>query len=162
MEQGTLQHRTRVAVYCRVAADGGEQSRTLAAQKACYTQKVKENPGWELAGIFTDVGISSAHMKNRRGFHRLMAACRQGRVDLILTKSLSRFARNTVDCLNTVQELKKLGVGVFFEKENINTLADPTDLRMALLNSLAQAESEALDRHPRNHVCTIGMIRTTG
>ncbi len=162
MERNTLQHRTRVAAYCRVAADSGEQSQAFADQKAYYTQKIGGNPDRELAGIFTDVGISSAHMKNRRGFNRLMSACRRGRVNMILTKSASRFARNTVDCLNTVRELKKLGVGVIFEKENINTLADSTDLRIALLNSLAQAESEALDRRPRNHICTIGMIRTTG
>lgn len=162
MEQGTLQRRTRVAAYCRVATRGGDQSFALAAQEAHYRQMIGENLDWELAGIFTDVGISRVHMKNRRGFHRLMAACRQGRIDMILTKSLSRFARNTVDCLNIVRELKKLGVGVFFEKENINTLADSIDLRVALLSSLAQAESEALDRRPRNHICTIGMIRTTG
>ena len=160
MEQGTLQRRTRVAAYCRVASSGGNQSFPLAAQEAHYRQMIGENPDWEMAGIFADEGIAGRN--DREGFDRMMAACRQGRVDMGLTKTLSRFARNTVDCLNIVRELKKLGVGVFFEKENINTLADSTDLWVALLSSLAQAESEALDRRPRNHICIIGMIRTPG
>ncbi len=85
-------------------------------------KQIQENPDWEFAGIFADRGITGTSMKKRAEFNRMIAACKRGRIDLILTKSLSRFARNTVDCLATVRMLRGRGIGVHFEKENINTL----------------------------------------
>ncbi len=96
----------RAAAYCRVSTDTEEQLNSYEAQKAYYTQKIAENPNWELAGIFADEGISGTSLKKRKEFNRMIAACKRGRIDLILTKSLSRFARNTVDCLETVRMLK--------------------------------------------------------
>ena len=162
MEQGTLQRRARVAAYCRVAPSSGDQSFALAAQEAHYRQMIGENPDWELAGIFADEGI--AGRGDRGGFDRMMAACKRGRVDLILTKSMSRFARNTVDCLKVIRELKTRGIGVIFEKENVDTLAlsDSDELRMAVCSELARAESEELEKRFGRHICIMYMNRTTG
>ena len=104
----------RVAAYCRVSTNSEEQLNSYAAQKTYYTQKIEENPDWELAGIFADEGTTGTSMKKRAEFKRMIAACKRGRIDMILTKSLSRFARNTVDCLDTVRVLKANGIGVIF------------------------------------------------
>ncbi|MBQ9347839.1 MAG: recombinase family protein [Oscillibacter sp.] len=137
----------RVAAYCRVSTDSEEQLNSYAAQKAYYTQLIKENPEWELAGIFADAGISGTSMKNRTQFNRMIAACKKGEIDLIYTKSLSRFARNTVDCLEVVRSLKAMGIGVVFEKENINTLTATSEFLITLFSGFAQAESESLSRN---------------
>ena len=105
-----------MAAYCRVSTDSEEQLNSYEAQKAYYTQKIEENPDWELAGIFADKGLSGTSMKKRDDFKRMIAACKRGRIDTILTKSLSRFARNTVDCLDTIRMLRARGIGVIFEK----------------------------------------------
>ena len=118
----------RAAAYCRVSTDKEEQLNSYEAQKAYYTQRIAENPNWELAGIFADEGLSGTSLKKRKEFNRMIAACKRGRIDLILTKSVSRFARNTVDCLETVRMLKANGIGVIFEKENINTLTQSSEL----------------------------------
>ena len=120
-----------------------EQS-SLERTKAYYTQKIEESPDWELAGIFADEGITGTSMKKRKEFNRMITACKRGRIDLILTKSLSRFARNTVDCLETVRMLKARGIGVIFEKENINTLTESSEFLITLFSGFAQAESESL------------------
>ena len=133
----------RVAAYCRVSTDSEEQLNSYAAQKAYYTQRIEENPDWELAGIFADKGITGTSMKKRAEFKRMIAACKRGRIDMILTKSLSRFARNTVDCLDTVRVLKANGIGVIFEKENINTLTESSEFLITLFSGFAQAESES-------------------
>ena len=134
----------RVAAYCRVSTNSEEQLNSYAAQKTYYTQKIEENPDWELAGIFADEGLSGTSMKKRAEFRRMIAACKRGRIDMILTKSLSRFARNTVDCLDTVRILKANGIGVIFEKENINTLTESSEFLITLFSGFAQAESESL------------------
>ena len=134
----------RVAAYCRVSTNSEEQLNSYAAQKAYYTQRIEENPDWELAGIFADEGLSGTSMKKRAEFKRMIAACKRGRIDMILTKSLSRFARNTVDCLDTVRVLKANGIGVIFEKENINTLTESSEFLITLFSGFAQAESESL------------------
>ena len=118
-----------------------------AAQKNYYTQKIAENPEWEMAGVFADEGISGTSMKKRREFNKMIEACKQGHIDLILTKSLSRFARNTVDCLETVRMLKANGIGVIFEKENINTLKESSEFLITLFSGFAQAESESLSKN---------------
>ena len=164
MEQTTLQRRVRVipairqtrtaaprrsgkqrvAAYCRVSTDSEEQLNSYAAQKNYYTQKIEENPDWEMAGVFADEGLSGTSMKKRKEFNRMIAACKRGRIDMILTKSLSRFARNTVDCLKMVRLLKAQGIGVIFEKENINTLTESSEFLITLFSGFAQAESESM------------------
>ncbi|MBM6976587.1 recombinase family protein [Intestinimonas butyriciproducens] len=133
-----------MAAYCRVSTDSEEQINSYTAQKAYYTQKIEESPDWELAGIFADEGITGTSMKKRKEFNRMITACKRGGIDLILTKSLSRFARNTVDCLETVRMLKARGIGVIFEKENINTLTESSEFLITLFSGFAQAESESL------------------
>ena len=137
----------RVAAYCRVSTDSEEQINSYNAQKNYYTQKIAENPNWEMAGVFADEGISGVSLKNREEFKRMIAACKRGRIDMILTKSLSRFARNTVDCLETVRMLKLRGIGVVFEKENIDTLKESSEFLITLFSSFAQAESESLSKN---------------
>ena len=137
----------RVAAYCRVSTDSEEQLNSYAAQKAYYTQKIEESPDWEMAGVFADEGITGTSLKKRKEFNRMIAACKRGRIDLIVTKSLSRFARNTVDCLETVRMLKANGIGVLFEKENINTLTQSSEFLITLFSGFAQAESESLSKN---------------
>ena len=137
----------RVAAYCRVSTNNKEQINSYEAQKAYYTQKIEENPDWELAGIFADKGLSGASMKKRDNFNKMIAACKPGRIDTILTKSLSRFARNTVDCLETVRMLRARGIGVIFEKENINTLTESSEFLITLFSGFAQAEIESLSKN---------------
>ncbi len=134
----------RVAAYCRVSTDSEEQINSYTAQKAYYSQKIEETPDWEMAGLFADEGITGTSMKKRKEFNRMITACKRGRIDLILTKSLSRFARNTVDCLEIVRMLKARGIGVLFEKENINTLTVSSEFLITLFSGFAQAESESL------------------
>ena len=136
--------RQRVAAYCRVSTDSEEQLNSYAAQKNYYTQKIEENPDWEMAGVFADEGITGTSMKKRAEFNRMIAACKRGRIDMILTKSASRFARNTVDCLKVIRTLKARGIGVIFEKENINTLTESSEFLITLFSSFSQAESESM------------------
>ena len=134
----------RVAAYCRVSTNNKEQINSYEAQKVYYTQKIEKNPDWEVAGIFADKGLSGTSLKKRDNFNKMIAACKRGRIDTILTKSLSRFARNTVDCLETVRMLRARGIGVIFEKENINTLTESNEFLVTLFSGFAQAESESL------------------
>ena len=137
----------RVAAYCRVSTDSEEQLNSYEAQKSYYTQKIADSPDWEMAGIYADEGISGTSMKKRTEFKKMITACKRGRIDLIITKSLSRFARNTVDCLETVRLLKANGIGVYFEKENINTLTESSEFLITLFSGFAQAESESLSKN---------------
>ena len=137
----------RVAAYCRVSTDSEEQLTSYTAQKAYYTQKIAENPDWEMAGIFADRGITGTSLKKRTEFNKMIAACKRGRIDMILTKSLSRFARNTVDSLETVRMLRANGIGVIFEKENINTLTETSEFLITLFSGFAQAESESISKN---------------
>ena len=137
----------RVAAYCRVSTDSEEQLNSYEAQKNYYTQKIEDNPDWEMAGIYADEGITGTSTRKRAEFNKMITACKRGRIDLILTKSLSRFARNTVDCLETVRLLKANGIGVYFEKENINTLTESSEFLITLFSGFAQAESESLSKN---------------
>ena len=137
----------RVAAYCRVSTDSEEQLTSYTAQKAYYTQKIDESPDWEMAGIFADKGITGTSMKKRVEFKKMIAACKRGKIDLILTKSLSRFARNTVDSLEVVRMLRANGIGVIFEKENINTLTESSEFLLTLFSGFAQAESESISKN---------------
>nr|WP_325213914.1 recombinase family protein [uncultured Oscillibacter sp.] len=133
-----------MAAYCRVSTDSEEQLNSYAAQMNYYTQKIEENPDWEMAGVFADEGITGTSLKKRAEFNRMIAACKRGRIDMILTKSASRFARNTVDCLKVIRELKARGIAVIFEKENINTLTESSEFLITLFSSFSQAESESM------------------
>jgi len=139
----------RVAAYCRGSTDSEEQLNSYAAQMSHYTQKIEENPDWEMAGVFADEGITGTSMKKRAEFNRMIAACKRGRIDMILTKSASRFARNTVDCLKVIRELKTRGIAVIFEKENINTLTESSEFLITLFSSFSQAESESMSLNIR-------------
>lgn len=115
----------RVAAYCRVSTEQEEQQNSYQVQIAYYTDLISKKENWTLAGVFADEGISGTQAKKRPEFLKMIRQCKKGKIDLILTKSISRFARNTVDCLEYVRQLKELGVGVIFEKENTSTAKVP-------------------------------------
>ena len=117
-----------MAAYCRVSTAQDEQLLSYENQLRYYKDYIENNPKYEFAGIYADEGISATGTKNRDDFKRMISDCRLGRIDRIITKSISRFARNTLDCLNYVRELKALGIGIFFEKENIDTLDSKGDV----------------------------------
>ena len=117
------------------------------AKQTDVTQKIQDSPDWEMAGIYADEGITGTSLKKRTEFKKMITACKRGHIDLIITKSLSRFARNTVDCLETVRLLKANGIGVYFEKENINTLTESSEFLITLFSGFAQAESESLSKN---------------
>ncbi len=137
----------RVCAYCRVSTDTEEQATSYEAQVEHYTEYIKKNPEWELADIYADDGISGTNTKKRDEFNRMIADCREGKIDMILTKSISRFARNTLDCIKYIRELKDKGIAVFFEKENINTLDAKGELLITIMASLAQQESQSLSQN---------------
>lgn len=137
----------RVAAYVRVSTDLAEQTTSFEAQRDYYEKKIKENPEWVLAGIYADEGKSGTSYIHRAEFNRMMEDCRQGKSDMILTKSISRFARNTVDALNYIRELKSLNIGVSFERENIWTLDSKGEFLITLLTSLAQEESRSISEN---------------
>ncbi|MDE7194167.1 MAG: recombinase family protein [Oscillospiraceae bacterium] len=141
------ERRLRVAAYCRVSTDQEEQESSYEAQIGYYTEKIKNNAEWTLAGIFADEGITGTQAKKRPEFLKMIRLCRQGKIDMILTKSLSRFARNTVDSLKYIRDLKALGIAVVFEKENINTLETDTEMMLTIMSCFAQAESESISKN---------------
>lgn len=116
-------------------------------QIAYYTDLINQKKEWTLAGVFADEGISGTQTKKRTEFNRMIRMCKLKKIDLILTKSISRFARNTVDCLQYIRTLKDLGIGVIFEKENINTLTATSEFMIAIYSSFAQAESESISKN---------------
>lgn len=137
----------RVAAYCRVSTGSEEQHSSYEAQIRYYEQHIKEHPDYMFAGIYADQGISGTDQKKRDAFKRLMQDCRDGHIDRILTKSLSRFGRNTLDSLKSIRELKALGVDVYFEKENIHTMKHEGELLITLISAVAQNESLALSEN---------------
>lgn len=145
----TFPRQLRAAAYCRVSTDQEEQLTSYEAQVAYYTDKIMSNPEWTLAGIFADEGITGTSVKKRTNFLRMIRLCRKGKIDIILTKSISRFARNTVDCLNYIRELKELGIAVIFENENINTMKADTEIIITMLAGFAQAQSESISQNVR-------------
>ena len=139
----------RVAAYCRVSTDDEEQLTSYEAQKNYYTDKIMTNKEWNMAGIFADEGITGTSARKRPEFLRMIRQCKQGKIDIVLTKSISRFARNTVDCLNYVRALKELGIAVIFEKENMNTLEIDSEMLITMLGAFAQSESESISANVR-------------
>ena len=146
-ESRSKYHQLRVAAYCRVSTAQEEQQNSYQVQIAYYTDLINRKKEWTLAGIFADEGISGTQTKKRTEFNRMIRMCRNKKIDLVITKSISRFARNTVDCLEYVRQLKDLGIGVIFEKENINTLTMTSEFMIALYGSFAQAESESITKN---------------
>lgn len=135
-----LEKKQRVAGYCRVSSGKDEQLHSLSVQVGYFKERIVQHPGWEFAGVFYDEAKTGTK-ESRSGFQELLIACRSGQVDMVLTKSISRFARNTVTLLETVRELKALGVDVFFEEQNIHTKSSDGELMLTILASYAQEES---------------------
>ena len=146
-ETGQAERRLKVAAYCRVSTDQEEQESSYEARIGYYTEKINNNAEWTLAGIFADEGITGTQAKKRPEFMKMIRLCRQRKIDMILTKSLSRFARNTVDSLKYIRDLKSLGIAVVFEKENINTLETDTEMMLTIMSCFAQAESESISKN---------------
>ena len=134
----------RVAAYARVSTEKEEQEHSLEAQTDYFETYIKENSRWEFVGLYVDDGISGLSYHNRDGFNRMVTDAIDGKIDLIITKSLSRFARNTVDALMTIRKLKAEGVGVFFQKEDINTLDSKGEFMLTLMSSFAEEESRSI------------------
>ena len=145
----SIRRQLRVAAYCRVSTDDEEQLTSYEAQQNYYTDKIMTNQDWTMAGIFADEGITGTTARKRPEFLRMIRLCKQKKIDIILTKSISRFARNTVDCLNYIRALRELGIAVIFEKENINTLEADSEILITMLGAFAQAESESISANVR-------------
>lgn len=140
-ERKIIDVRKRVAAYCRVSTDHEDQANSFESQQRYFRQYIERNPDWELYEIFADEGISGTNTKKRSEFKRMIACAKEGDFDLIITKEISRFARNTLDSIYYTRDLKKHGVGVIFMNDNINTLDGDAELRLAIMSSIAQEES---------------------
>lgn len=138
-----LQPKKRVCAYCRVSTDSREQHNSFTAQTAYYEGMINRRSDWQYVGIYADEARSGMKLQRRDDFLRMMRDCEAGKIDMIITKSVTRFARNTVDSIKAIRKLKLLGIAVFFEKENINTLSESSELLLTILSSLAQGEAES-------------------
>lgn len=148
-QEKAVRRQLRVAAYCRVSTDDEEQLTSYEAQQTYYTDLIMNNKDWTLAGIFADEGITGTSARKRPEFLKMIRQCRQKKIDVIMVKSISRFARNTVDCLNYIRALKELGIAVIFEKENINTLETDSEMLITMFGAFAQAESESISANVR-------------
>ena len=144
-------HKRRVCAYCRVSTEEESQATSYDLQISHYEDYIKKNPTWQFQGIYADEGISGTSTKNRTQFQQMIKDCLDGKIDYIITKSISRFARNTLDCLQYVRQLKNLPspVGIYFEKENIDTLDSKCELILTILSSLAQDESRSISENAK-------------
>lgn len=139
--------KVRVAAYCRVSTDSDEQATSYEAQIEHYTDFIQQKPDWAFAGIYADDGISGTNTKKREEFNRMIEDCMVGKIDMVITKSISRFARNTLDCLKYIRQLKDKNIAVFFEKEAINTMDAKGEVLLTIMASLAQQESQSLSQN---------------
>ena len=144
----------RVAAYCRVSTLMEQQESSYEAQVGYYTEKIKSNPNWKLAGIYADDGKSATSTRKRADFQAMIDDCMAGKIDIVITKSISRFARNTVDSLTHIRKLKEKNIAVYFEKEGINTLEGSGELLITILSSQAQEESRNISEN-----CRWGIVR---
>ena len=150
MEPGNAsRQKLRVAAYCRVSTDSEEQINSYKNQLAYYTEKINSKTEWKFAGVYADEGITGTSMKHREDFKRMLRACREGRIDLILCKSVSRFGRNSVDVLRTIRALRERGIGVMFEKEGVDTRTMNSELILAFHSAFSQSESESISGNVR-------------
>ena len=145
-QPASVLQKKRVCAYARVSTDSRRQEDSLENQMETYERLITGNPEYEFIGVFADQGISG-YCENRPQFQRMMEKARAGELDLIITKSISRFARNTVTVLKFARELKELGVGIFFEEQNINTLSGDGEMMLAVLASFAQEESRSMSEN---------------
>ncbi len=141
--------KTRVAAYARVSTALEEQESSFESQVQHYTGYIQDNPAWELAGVYADEGLSGTGTKKREQFNAMIADCRNGKIDMVITKSISRFARNTVDCLQYIRELRDKNIPVIFEKEGINTMDSSGEMLLTIMASLAQQESASISENVR-------------
>lgn len=142
----TLPTRKKVAAYARISIEKGRTLHSMSAQISHYSSYIQKNRQWQYMGVYADQGISGT-TSNRTEFQKMIKDCEEGKIDIILTKSISRFARNTVDLLETVRHLKELGIEVQFEKEGINSLSEDGELMLTLLASFAQEESRSISEN---------------
>ena len=150
MEPGNAsRQKLRVAAYCRVSTDSEEQINSYKNQLAYYTEKINSKTEWKFAGVYADEGITGTSMKHREDFKRMLRACREGRIDLILCKPVSRFGRNSVDVLRTIRALRERGMGVLFEKEAVDTRTMNSELILAFHSAFSQSESESISGNVR-------------
>ena len=140
-------HQKRVAAYCRVSTDSEEQLTSYQNQMRVYTEMIAARKEWEFAGLYADEGISGTRADKRPEFQRMIRDCQNGKIDYIITKSVSRFARNTVECLEYIRSLKAQGIGIFFEEQNIDTLKSDSELYLVIYAGFAQSESESISKH---------------
>ena len=145
----TLRPKKRVCAYCRVSTDSTKQHTSYVAQVEYYESYIGKREDWEFVGIFADEAKSGTKVKSRDEFLRMMRECENGNIDIIVTKSVTRFARNTVDSIEAIRKLKSLGVTIYFEKENLNTLSEQSEQMLTILSSLAQGESESISTNNR-------------
>lgn len=139
----------RVCAYCRVSTRSTEQKKSFESQVQYYTRFIQENPTWTLVEIYTDEARSGTKIQHRDGFQAMIQECKRGNIDLILTKSITRFARNTIDSIETIRMLKELGVEVYFEKERMSTLSQKSEQLLTILSSIAQGEAESISTNNR-------------
>ena len=142
-EEEIVNNTKKVCAYCRVSTDSDEQINSYNSQIKHYSNKIKSNPKWKFVGIYADEGISGTQVKNRTEFQRMIDDALNGKIDIIIAKSISRFARNTLDTLKYARELREHKVDVYFEKENIHTLELDSEMFLTLYSAFAQAESES-------------------
>lgn len=147
MKTATKTKKLKVAAYCRVSTEADEQLNSFENQVSYYTEYINSREEYEMAGIYADEGITGTSTKRRKDFRKMIADCEDGKIDLIIAKSISRFARNTQDCLSYSRKLKNMGIGVYFEKEGINTLDSAGELLFTILSSLAQEESRSISEN---------------
>jgi site-specific DNA recombinase len=143
----TKRPKLRVAAYCRVSTDSDDQLVSLETQMKHYESYIKANPNWEFAGLYYDEGITGTKKEKRPELLRMIADCENKKIDFIVTKSISRFARNTTDCLELVRNLIDLGIFIYFEKEDINTGSMESELMLSILSGLAESESASISEN---------------
>ena len=142
--------RLRTCAYCRVSSNSADQLNSYATQVRYYTKAIREKPEWEFVDVFADEGITGTRADKRIEFQRMMKLCEHGKIDFIITKSISRFARNVPECLEFARKLKRQGIGIFFEKESINTLRMSDELMLSTFSAIAQEESIAISQRLRH------------
>ncbi len=148
-QEAAVKRQLRVAAYCRVSTKEEEQASSYEAQCEYYTDKIMSNKEWTMAGIFADEGITGTSTKKRTEFLRMIRLCKQKKIDMILTKSIQRFSRNTLDCINYTRILRGLGIGVFFERENLDSLPPESEFMITMYGAMAQSESESISSNIR-------------
>lgn len=144
-----MSEKLRVAAYARISEETMKMQHSIEAQMMYYRQMIENNPAWEFAGVYADVGISGTEMKKRSEMQRLLKDCENGKIDRILVKSISRFARNTIDLLNVVRFLKRMQIPVWFEEQDIDSMTEEGELMLTLMASVAQAESESISENAK-------------